>query len=261
MAADNFNDIALSINDQIATVTLSRPPVNALSKAMVGELATVAALLSRNDDIHVVVIRSDQKHFCAGADLKERARIPENEIATVVGNLRATFQAIATLPQPVIASVNGSALGGGAELALACDFRFMAPDTRFGMAEVSLGVIPGAGGTVRLPRLVGPSVAKDLIFSARIIDGATCQRLGLADRMVPTAQLDESVRGYAEQLVMQAPLALRAAKQAINGGMDLAITDALQIEGEAYGTVIKTEDRIEGLEAYLSKRPPIWRGR
>ncbi len=261
MAAENFNFIALSINDQIATVTLSRPPVNALSKAMVGELAAVAAQLSRNDDVHVVVLRSDQKHFCAGADLKERARIPENEIASVVGDLRATFQAIASLPQPVIASVNGSALGGGAELALACDFRFMAPDTRFGMTEVSLGIIPGAGGTVRLPRLVGPSVAKDLIFSARIIDGVSCQRLGLADRMVPGPELDESVRGYAEQLVVQAPLALRAAKRAINGGMDLSIENALEIEGEAYGTIIATEDRIEGLKAYLSKHRPVWRGR
>ncbi len=253
--------LSLERSERIATITLDNPPVNALSQALVADMAALTKELAGDDDLSVVIFRSKLEHFCAGADLKERARTPENAIAAVVGNISSTFQAIAELPQPVIASVNGSALGGGAELALACDFRFMTPNTRFGLAEVSLGIIPGAGGTVRLPRLVGASVAKDLIFNARIIDGEACHRLGLADRMVPTAELDESVRDYAEQLARQAPLALRAAKRAIHAARDLPLIAGLEHEGSIYKTLIPTADRLEGIAAFQAKRRPKWEGR
>ncbi|MFB0515689.1 MAG: enoyl-CoA hydratase/isomerase family protein, partial [Candidatus Neomarinimicrobiota bacterium] len=157
MADTSWQYLHLEREGWIATLTLSRPPVNALSQDMVRELAEAAKVLAADDGVSVVLIRSDQRHFCAGADLKERSTIPDDQVSAVVGAIRDCFDDLARLPQPTIAAVHGSALGGGVELALACDLRIMADDVRFGFSEVSLGIIPGAGGTQRLPRLIGLS--------------------------------------------------------------------------------------------------------
>lgn len=253
--------LQLDTTDRIATLTLSRTPVNALSQAMITELTQAAETLAAEDEISVVVMRSDQGHFCAGADLKERQAVNSDQIAVVVGAIRDCFQDIANLPQPTIAAVNGSALGGGAELALACDLRIMSDDVRFGFSETSLGIIPGAGGTQRLPRLIGLSRAKELILSARIIDTDECLRLGLADRVVPAAQLHDAADSFAQELAQNAPLALRAAKEAILKGMELPLAEALEEEGRAYGKTIQTRDRTEGIKAFLEKRTPNWEGK
>ncbi len=245
----------------VATLTLSRPPVNALSREMVRELAAAAGALAADDSVSVVVIRSDQRHFCAGADLKERDAIAPDQVSAVVAAIRDCFDAIARLPQPTIAAVRGSALGGGAELALACDLRIMAEDVRFGFSETSLGIIPGAGGTQRLPRLIGLSKAKELIFSARILDSAECLELGLADRVVPADDLHQAAHDYAGKLARNAPLALRAAKQAIIQGLERPMEEGLRAEEEAYNSLIHTRDREEGLQAFLDKRTPNWKGR
>ncbi len=244
----------------VATLTLSRPPVNALSREMVRELAAAAGALAADDNVSVVVVRSDQRHFCAGADLKERAAIAPDQVSAVVAAIRDCFDAVARLPQPTIAAVNGSALGGGAELALACDLRIMAEGVRFGFSETSLGIIPGAGGTQRLPRLIGLSKAKELIFSARILDSAECLELGLADRVVAADDLHQAAHDYAGVLARNAPLALRAAKQAIIQGVELPMAEGLEGEGKAYSSLIHTQDREEGLKAFLAKRSPKWRG-
>ena len=260
MPEPNWTCLHLEREGWVAILILSRPPVNALSREMVGELAAAAGLLAGDSSVSVVVIRSDQSHFCAGADLKERQTIPDGQVSDVVSAIRDCFDAIAHLPQPTIAAVNGSALGGGAELALACDLRIMAEDVHFGFTEVSLGIIPGAGGTQRLPRLIGPSKAKELIFSGRILDSAGCLGYGLADRVVPVKDLEGAGLALARELTANAPLALRAAKQAILQGMDLPMADGLKIEGMAYDSLIHTRDRVEGLKAFMEKRSPDWRG-
>ena len=261
MADSTWQHLRLDRDGWIATLTLSRPPVNALSGDLVRELAAATKVLAGDEGVSVVVLRSDQRHFCAGADLKERETLAADRVSAVVAAIRSCFDGIARLPQPTIVAVNGSALGGGAELALACDLRVMADDVRFGFPEVSLGIIPGGGGTQRLPRIIGPTRAKELIFSARILDGAGCLELGLAERVVPRAELAAAARSYAEELARNAPLALRAAKRAITQGLERPMAEALRQEGEAYDSLIPTRDREEGIRAFMEKRPPGWEGK
>jgi len=256
----NWQHLRLDRTGWVATLILSRPPVNALSREMVRELAAAAEALAADESVSMVVIRSDQRHFCAGADLKERGVIAPDQVSAVVAAIRDCFDAVAHLPQPTIAAVHGSALGGGAELALACDLRIMAEDVRFGCSETSLGIIPGAGGTQRLPRLIGLSKAKELIFSARILESAGCLELGLANRVVPADNLHQAAQDYAGELARNAPLALRAAKQAIIQGLEHPMTGGLEAEGEAYDSLIHTRDREEGIKAFLEQRQPKWRG-
>ncbi|MEE9465237.1 MAG: enoyl-CoA hydratase-related protein, partial [Candidatus Neomarinimicrobiota bacterium] len=235
-------------------------PVNALSQALVADLAALATELARDDDSSVVVFRSALEHFCAGADLKERKTIPPDQVAGVVTSIRDCFDSIARLPQITIAAVNGTALGGGAELVLACDLRVMATDVRFGLTETTLGIIPGGGGTQRLSRLVGTAKALELIAGARVIDGAECLKLGIANRVATSGDLATVADEWAQVITRQAPLALRAAKLAVLEGWELPLSKALEVERAAYDSLINTADREEGLRAFTEKRPPVWRG-
>ncbi len=255
------NHIHLEPSGRIAIVTLSHPPVNALSEALVAELTDLAATLAKDDNTSVVVFRSDLEHFCAGADLKERQATPPDEVSQVVTAIRDCFDALARLPQITIAAVNGTALGGGAELALACDLRVMAADTCFGLTETSLGIIPGGGGTQRLPRLVGSAKALELIATAKVLDGPECLELGIANRVVAAGELTAATDDLARAIVKQAPLALRAAKWALIQGREQPLSRALEIEGAAYDSLIDTADREEGLRAFGEQRPPEWEGR
>ncbi len=250
----------LERSERVATVTLAHPPVNALSQALVAELAALAKELAGDDDLSVVVFRSSLKHFCAGADLKERQTIATGQVAGVVAAIRDCFEAIARLPQITIAAVNGTALGGGAELALACDLRVMATDVRFGLTETALGIIPGGGGTQRLSRLVGSAKALELIAGARVIGGAECLALGIANRVAADEDLVPVTDEWAQAIARQAPLALRAAKRAVLEGRELPMSQALEVERAAYDGLINTVDREEGLRAFTEKRPPKWRG-
>ncbi len=255
-----MGDLRLERSERVATVTLANPPVNALSQAMVAELAALAIELAEDDGLSVVVFRSALEHFCAGADLKERQTIPADQVAGVVTSIRDCFDAIARLPQITIAAVNGTALGGGAELALACDLRVMATDVRYGLTETALGIIPGAGGTQRLSRLVGTAKALELIAGARVIDGAQCLDLGIANRVATAGDLVTVADEWAQAIARQAPLALRAAKRAVLEGRELPLSQALDVERAAYDSLIDTADREEGLRAFTGKRPPKWRG-
>jgi enoyl-CoA hydratase/carnithine racemase len=209
----------------------------------------------------VVITGAGDKAFCAGADLKERRAMTLDDTRAFLADLNRTLDDLAGLPAPVIAAINGAAFGGGLELALACDLRLCAEGAEMGLVEVRLGIIPGAGGTQRLPRLVGVAAAKELILTGRRIPAARALALGLVSRVVPAAEL----RGAAEQLAAEigagAPLGVAQAKRAIDGGAALPLGDALALERAAYEVVLASDDRNEGLAAFAEKRRPQFKGK
>lgn len=255
-----MSKVLLEIKDHIATVTLNNPErYNALSRQVVEELAQAAYQLAVAKDVRAVVIHGgESKAFCSGADLKERQALNEAQVVEMVHLLRETVNAYEKLSMPVIAAVHGMAFGGGCELALAADIRVMSEEAHIGLTEVSWAIIPGAGGCVRLPKLVGAARAKELIFTARKLTAPEALEIGLVNRVVPRERLLAVAREIAEQIAMQGPLAVRAAKRAINGG--LALEAGLALEWEQYQSIIPTEDRLEGLRAFAEKRPPVYKG-
>jgi methylglutaconyl-CoA hydratase len=184
----------------------------------------------------------------------------EREVRRTVSLIRAVINEVEELPQPVLAAVNGAALGGGLELALACDIRMASSHAQFGLTETSIGIIPGAGGTQRLPRLIGSGRAKELIFSARKIDASEAKEIGLVEYVTSKNELMTKALELAERIVQNAPLAIRQAKLAINKGIEVDLNTGLSIEQLAYEAVIPTKDRLEGLQAFKEKRPPIYKG-
>ncbi|MCP3099348.1 enoyl-CoA hydratase-related protein [Myxococcus sp. K15C18031901] len=235
---------------------------NAISRAMLQELGALVARVTSGRQVRAVIITgAGDKAFCAGADLKERATMVESEVRAFLEGLRQTFRAIEHSDCVFIAAINGSAFGGGTELALACDLRVAAPAAELGLTEVKLGIIPGGGGTQRLTRLVGPGRAKDLILTARRINAAEAFSIGLVNRLAPEGHLLEVAYGLAEAVVENAPVAVASAKHAIDEGMGLELDEALALELRKYEEVLKTEDRLEGLRAFAEKRPPVYKGR
>lgn len=241
---------------------LERPAAkNALGRQLLSELEAVLAELAGDGSARVVVIHSLVPGvFCAGADLKERAGMSPEEAAAFVDRLRGAFAALERLPMPVIAVIEGAALGGGLELALACDLRVLGADARVGLPEVSLAIIPGAGGTQRLARIIGKSRAKELIFTARRLGALEAQAFGIADRVAAAGSAREAALGLAREILPHGPVALRAAKEAIDRGLDADREGGLRIERECYARVLPTRDRLEGLAAFREKRAPIYRG-
>ncbi len=245
----------------IRRLTLDRPPVNALGRELVEDLTAVLGELQRDDGARCLVLRSAGKHFCAGADLKERKTMSIEDVRGFVPKLAGVCNALAALPFPTIAAVRGAAAGGGCELALACDFRILAEETTIGLRETALGIIPGAGGTQRLPRLIGPARAKRWIFAAAMSDAKAALADGVADRVVPTAALDDAATELAAEIASNGPLAIRLAKRAIDEGAGLPLAEALALEWRCYEPVLETEDRVEALQAFSEKRPPRFQGR
>jgi enoyl-CoA hydratase/carnithine racemase len=235
---------------------------NAISRAALTDFERRVARVSQDHATQAVVLTgAGDRAFCAGADLKERAEMSEEDVRAFLAQLGRTLRAMETSDCIFIAALNGAALGGGTELALACDFRIAAPTAELGLTEVQLGIIPGGGGTQRLPRLVGPARAKDLILTGRRINAAEALAMGLVQRLAPEGRLLEVALGLAEQVAANAPLAVAAAKHAIDGGLALPLDDALALEQRHYETVLASEDRLEGLAAFGAKRPPRFRGR
>lgn len=232
---------------------------NALSVAMISELATHIARVSAEERSvrAVVVTGAGSKAFCAGADLKERATMSEAEVRAFLDTLRATFRAIERSNCIFIAYVNGVAFGGGTELALSCDVRVMSPAAEMGLTEVKLGIIPGGGGTQRLPRLIGPGLAKELILTGRRVGPDEAFRIGLANRI---GGLDDALH-LASAIVENAPIAVSLAKHALDEGLSLGLDDALALEQQFYERTLKTADRLEGLRAFAEKRPPVFVGK
>jgi enoyl-CoA hydratase/carnithine racemase len=236
--------------------------MNCLSFPTLKRLRTLCEELRHDVSVRAVLITgAGDKAFCAGADLKERKTMPRERVPQFVKNIRRTMDDVEALPQPTIGVVNGFAFGGGTELLLACDLRVCAPHAQLGLTETSLAIIPGAGGTQRLPRLIGPSRAKDLILTARKIDAVEAERIGLVNRIAPAGKLRETALELAAAIAANGPIAVRAAKSAIDRGADLPMPEGLEAEAGCYELVLPTEDRLEALAAFAEKRKPRYTGR
>jgi len=247
----------------IAWLILNRPEAaNALSRALVAALrAELAALAGQPELTAVVLAGAADKAFCAGADLKERLGMTLDETRTFLDELGALVQTIENFPRPVIAALSGAAFGGGLEIALACDLRLADESATMGLSEVRLGIIPGAGGTQRLSRMCGIAVAKELILTGRRIDANTALGLGLVSRVVVKPELRAAVASLCSELAAAGPLALAAAKRAIDAGFGKPMHEALAIERACYEGVLVSQDRNEGLRAFAEKRPPRYQGK
>ncbi len=250
------------IEDYIAIITLSRPnAANSLSIQMVNDINHILNEVKYDSAVRCVIITGQgAKSFCAGADLKERASMNEKEVRQTLDGIRQMIENIASLPQPVIAAINGAALGGGTELALACDLRIVSEHAILGLTETSLGIIPGAGGTQRLPRLIGKGRAKELIYTAKKITAQEALQIGLVEYVTKADSLVPDVIHLAKQIVKNAPIAITQAKFAIDKGSEIDLQSGLEIERKAYEITIPTKDRQEGLHAFKEKRTPSYKG-
>ncbi|MGX8177619.1 enoyl-CoA hydratase-related protein [Exiguobacterium artemiae] len=249
--------------DHVAVIRIDRPErMNCFDYPTLVELQQLVTTIRHDPMIRVVLFTGTGKAFSAGADLKERTTLDDAQVRRNVAAIRDVFTDIANLPQPTIAAVNGHALGGGFEWMLACDFRIIVKGALIGLTETSFGIIPGAGGTQRLPRLIGETRAKELIFTAKKIDAETAERYGIVSRVVSTVEeLMEVCLAFAEEMLRNGPIAIRQAKQAIDQGLNHSLSEGLEIETAAYETVIPTEDRMEALRAFAEKRTPQFQGK
>ncbi|GAB2917353.1 enoyl-CoA hydratase-related protein [Micromonospora polyrhachis] len=253
--------VRLEINDGIGTIRLDRPPMNALNTQVQEELRDAAAQATADPQVRAVIVYGGEKVFAAGADIKEMAEMSYVDMAERSADLSSALGAFARIPKPVVAAITGYALGGGCELALACDWRVVAEDAKLGQPEIKLGIIPGAGGTQRLARLVGPARAKDLIMSGRMVDAPEALRIGLVDRVVPAAEVYDAAVALVKPYVSGPAQALRAAKLAVDGGLEMDLASGLAWESQLFAALFATDDRREGMAAFVEKRKPGFTGR
>jgi len=246
--------VRLEVADGIGTIRLDRPPVNALNDQVTAELAE-AARAAAADEVRAVVIYGGEKVFAGGADIKVMAEAGYAEMASRSRRLQDTMDLVAGLGKPVVAAITGYALGGGLELALAADFRVAGERARVGQPEILLGVIPGAGGTQRLTRLVGPAKAKDIVFTGRMVAAAEALEIGLVDRVVPDAEVYPAALDLVQRYVGGPALALRAAKQAIDYGLGVDLATGLEIERLQFAALFGTEDQRAGMRSFLENGP------
>ena len=247
--------VSVQSSGGLATIRLDRPPVNALSIALQGELQDAAERVSADPDIRAAVIYGGEKVFAAGADVKEMAGRNYAEMAAISRRLHASFRAVAAIGKPVVAAITGVALGGGLELALCADFRVAGENARFGVPEILLGVIPGAGGTQRLSRLVGPARAKDIVFSGQMVGAAEALQIGLVDQVVPDDSVYQAALDMVRRYASGPALALRAAKQAIDAGLGVDLATGLEIERVQFAALFGTEDQQAGMRSFLENGP------
>jgi enoyl-CoA hydratase/carnithine racemase len=243
--------VRLEVASGVATLRLDRPPMNALDAAMQDAIRDAAEEAADRDDVRAVVLYGGPKVFAAGADIKEMATLSYAAMVKRSGKLQAAFNAVARIPKPVAAAVTGYALGGGCELALCADVRFAADDAVLGQPEILLGIIPGAGGTQRLTRLVGPSRAKDIIFTGRFVQADEALAIGLVDRVVPAASVYDEAVAWARQFTGAATYALRAAKESIDEGLEVDLQTGLAIERQQFAALFATDDRRIGMTSFV----------
>jgi enoyl-CoA hydratase len=258
-----FVHVEVDEGTRVATIRLDRPKVNAISFQVQDELAEAARQVGGDDGVGAVVLWGGERVFAAGADVKEMQGLSFAEMSARMANLQGALTALARIPKVVIAAVNGYALGGGCELALTADLRFAAEDARFGQPEILLGLIPGAGGTQRLPRLVGPARAKDIIFSGRLVDAGEALAIGLADAVFPPERVYAEAKAAAARFALGPALALRAAKQAIDAGLEVDIDSGLLLERHAFQGLFASEDAQAGMASFAEHGPgkATFRGR
>jgi enoyl-CoA hydratase/carnithine racemase len=247
--------VTLDVADGVGTIRLDRPKMNAISFQVQAELQAVAEEASERDDVRAVVVYGGEKVFAAGNDVKEMADLSHDDMVARGGSVQAAVTAVARIPKPVVAAITGYALGGGCELALAADVRFAADDATLGQPEVLLGIIPGAGGTQRLSRLVGPSRAKELIYTGRFVKADEALAIGLVDRLFPKDEVYAEAVAWAAQFSGAAALALRAAKDSIDRGLDVDLDAGLEIERAAFAGLFATADRATGMRSFVEQGP------
>ncbi|WP_190022060.1 enoyl-CoA hydratase/isomerase family protein [Streptomyces hiroshimensis] len=247
--------VHLEVAEGVGTIRLDRPPMNALDIATQDRIRELAEEATRREDVRAVVLWGGEKVFAAGADIKEMQKMDHAAMVARSRGLQDSFTAVARIPKPVVAAVTGYALGGGCELALCADFRIAADNAKLGQPEILLGLIPGAGGTQRLSRLIGPSKAKDLIFTGRMVKADEALALGLVDRVVPAAEVYEQAHAWAARLAAGPALALRAAKESVDSGLETDIDTGLAIERNWFAGLFATEDREIGMRSFVEDGP------
>ena len=255
--------VEVELEQNVATVRLNRPDaMNAISGATADQLRDAFTQVGADKDVWVVVLAAaGEKAFCVGADLKERASFTLEDFHANRVQVRGMFQALRAVPQPVVASCFGFALGGGFELALSCDLIVAQQGTMFGLPEARVGLLPAGGGTQLLTRKLGTSRAKELIFTGKRIEAGYAQQLGLVAEVAPVGELRPVTRAFASEISKSSPVAVRAAKRSIDSGLGVQIEDGIEIENEAWKEVISSEDRLEGITAFNEKRDARWQNR
>ncbi|MBS7632280.1 enoyl-CoA hydratase/isomerase family protein [Candidatus Bathyarchaeota archaeon] len=259
----DFKFIIYERSDQIATITLNRPEaLNAFSKEVIEEVLQAIEDIKQDENVRAVILTgSGEKAFSAGADIKAMKgmnALKARELSLMGEKLCCSLE---SLEKPVIAALNGYALGGGLEVAMSCDLRIASETSRMGQTEINIGLIPGWGGTQRLTRLVGPGKAKEMVFTGKLVDAKTAEQLGIVNMVVPADKLRETARQLALELVAKAPVAIKVAKALINKGAEISLDAALALEREGFGVVASTEDLQEGVAAFTEKRKPVFKGR
>ncbi|SFT75742.1 short chain enoyl-CoA hydratase [Geodermatophilus amargosae] len=247
--------VTLSVEDGVGTIRLDRPKMNAIDEQLHTEVRAAALEATRREDVRAVVLYGGERVFAAGADIKAMSQLTGSSMVAWGRELTDSFTTVARIPRPVIAAITGYALGGGYELALCADFRIMGAGAKVGQPEILLGVIPGAGGTQRLARLVGPAKAKDLVFTGRHVGAEEALEMGLADAVVPDAEVYGTAVAMARKFAAGPPLALAAAKQAIDEGLDGSMEQGLALESRLFAGLFDTEDQATGMRSFLESGP------
>lgn len=258
-----YENLLVDIAEQVATIVINRPKsLNALNRKTIEELSDALEEIARRDDARVILLTgAGEKAFVAGADISEMRDFTPVQALEFALFGQGVLEFMERMPQPIIGVINGFALGGGCELAMACDILVAAETARFGQPEVNLGIIPGYGGTQRLPRLVGRNLAKELVLTGEMISAQRAYEIGLVNRVVPQADLMTAAREIAAKIISKGSVAVRTAKMAMNRGLDLDLGNACALEANAFAVSFSTEDRAEGMTAFLEKRKAVFQGR
>ncbi len=258
----NYSNIIFNVEGDIATITFNRPKaLNALNQELLHELADAIEEIKKNEDIQVVILTGQgDKSFVAGADITEIAKLSPLQAKKFAELGHRIIGSLETLPTPVIAAVNGFALGGGTEIALACDFIYASEDAKFGLPEITLGLIPGFGGTQRLPRLIGKNMAKELIFTGKMLSSEQALQAGIVNKVVAKDELMEKVLKTGKAIAKKGKASIRAAKQTINSGAEVDLATGCKLEIDAFSLCLSSEDAREGTSAFLEKRKPEFKG-
>jgi enoyl-CoA hydratase len=251
-----YTNLRLDVEDRVAVLTINHPPANALNQSTLQELDSALTQLENDPQVKVIVVTGEGRFFVAGADIKEFTLLSDTQAQAMAEKGQRLFDRIERSPKPVIAAINGACLGGGLELAMACHIRLAAPEAKLGLPELNLGLIPGYGGTQRLPRLVGRGKATQMILTSEMIGGVEAHRIGLVEAVYPVEELLAEAKKLAQTIAQKSSVTMKLALAAIHTGCELGLADGLSREAELFGEAFRTEDVKEGVSAFIEKRKP-----